>query len=94
MQLTAACVVTEADRMVFTVISGDNILPDEEGAGFGYTFCRKDSKNPLIDGTWLGSNEEADGTMRQMHLTLNADGTAEYAWSYYDTDNLEQYSGT
>lgn len=94
MQLTAACVVTEADRMVLTVISGDNILPDEVGGSYGYTFCRKDSQIPLIDGAWLGSNEDNDGTMHIMKLTLNADGTAEYAWSYYDTDILEQYSGT
>ena len=94
MQLTAACVVTEADRMVFTVISGDNILPDEVGGSYGYTFCRKDSQIPLIDGAWLGSNEDNDGTMHIMKLTLHADGTAEYFQSYYDSDIIAQYSGT
>ncbi len=93
MNLTAACVVTE-DRMVLTVMSGDNMLPDEQGNGFAYTFCRKDAVIPLIDGTWLGSNEDNDGTLHMMHLTLNADGTAEYFRSFYDADIIERYCGT
>ena len=94
MNMTAACVVTEADCMVLTVMSGDNLLPDEEGNGFSYTFCRKDSVIPLIDGTWLGSNEDNDGILHMMNLTLQADGTAEYFRGFFDSDIIERYCGT